>query len=76
MLKEGLMCQADTTILTMKWGQHKPVPSANLNSPHECVNWERLQEWVEPHSIDILADGVLVHPDFGELNGQIQVFRV
>jgi len=64
-LKMGVMCQGDPTIVTMKWGHHGPVPIGNFSAPHECVNWDRLMEWVEPHSMDMLVDGVLVHPKFG-----------
>jgi len=66
MLKEGLMCQGDTTVLTMKWGIHGPLPIGNFSAPHECVNWDRLLEWVEPRAVDAFAEGVLVHPKFGE----------
>jgi hypothetical protein len=65
MLKEAVMCQADPSLLTMKWSEHRPLPIGNLSSPHECVNWDRLQEWVGPHSFDPVAEGMLVHPKFG-----------
>lgn len=61
------MCQADTTALTMKWDPDLPRPVDNLSSPHECVNWERLMEWVIPNSVDVFADGMLVHPTLGIL---------
>lgn len=66
MLKEAVTCQGDTTILTMKWGPRGPLPIGDLSNPHECVNWERLMEWVEPHAFDAFADGVLMHPEFGK----------
>jgi len=65
MLKEAVMCQGDTTLLTMKWADTGARPIGNLTSPHECVNWDRLMEWVEPNSVDVFANGVLVHPKFG-----------
>ena len=65
MLKEAVICQADPSLLTMKWSEHGPLPIGNLSSPHECVNWDQLQEWVVPHSFDPIADGMLVHPKFG-----------
>ncbi|KAI8308355.1 hypothetical protein K4K59_010182 [Colletotrichum sp. SAR11_240] len=55
----------DTTLITMKWNSTGLRPIGNLTSPHECVNWDRLMEWVVPNSFDALADGMLVHPTFG-----------
>ncbi|KAK1993307.1 hypothetical protein LX36DRAFT_586633 [Colletotrichum falcatum] len=65
MLREAVMCQGDTKILTMKWNATGLRPIGNLTSPQECVNWERLMEWVVPNSFDAIADGVLVHPILG-----------
>lgn len=65
MLMDAVMCQGDTTVLTMKWDEKGARPIGNLSSPHECVNWDRLMEWVVPNSVDVFADGMLVHPTFG-----------
>ncbi|GAW19417.1 hypothetical protein ANO14919_089040 [Xylariales sp. No.14919] len=65
MLKEAVMCQGDPMLVTMKWSKDGARPIGNLTSPHECVNWDRLMEWVEPHSVDVFEDGVLVHPKLG-----------
>ncbi|KAG8424316.1 hypothetical protein J3458_001119 [Metarhizium acridum] len=65
MLMDAVMCQGDTTVLTMKWDAKGARPIGNLSSPHECVNWDRLMEWVVPNSVDVFADGMLVHPTFG-----------
>ncbi|KAK2012793.1 hypothetical protein LZ32DRAFT_658476 [Colletotrichum eremochloae] len=65
MLREAVMCQGDTTIVTMKWNATGLRPIGNFTSPHECVNWNRLMEWVVPNSFDALADGALVHPTLG-----------
>ncbi|PNY29797.1 Uncharacterized protein TCAP_00291 [Tolypocladium capitatum] len=65
MLMEAIRCQGDTTVLTMLWDAGGARPIGNLTSPHECVNWDRLMEWVVPNSVDVFADGVLVHPKLG-----------
>ncbi|KAM3548793.1 hypothetical protein MY1884_009024, partial [Beauveria asiatica] len=67
MLMDAVMCQGDTTVLTMKWEDGGARPIGNLTSPHECVNWDRLMEWVVPNSRDVFADGMLVHPLYGPL---------
>ncbi|OAQ84703.1 peptidase family M28 family [Purpureocillium lilacinum] len=69
MLMDAVMCQGDTTVLTMKWEEGGARPIGNLTSPHECVNWDRLMEWVVPNSVDVFADGVLVHPKRANVTG-------
>ncbi|KAH7035654.1 uncharacterized protein B0I36DRAFT_240309 [Microdochium trichocladiopsis] len=68
MLKDAVMCQGDPTILTMKWAETGLRPIGNLTSPHECVNWDRLMEWVVPNSRNVFEDGMLVHPTRGSYN--------
>ncbi|KAK8103331.1 uncharacterized protein PG998_010364 [Apiospora kogelbergensis] len=65
MLQMAIMCQADPTLLTMKWANQGLRPIGNLTSPHECVNWDRFMEWVKPNSKNVFADGELVHPSLG-----------
>ncbi|KNG89428.1 hypothetical protein ANOM_003131 [Aspergillus nomiae NRRL 13137] len=65
MLKEAVMCQGDTTVLTMMWADYRLRPIGNLTASHECVNWDRLMEWVKPNSRDLTKEGYLVHPKFG-----------
>jgi hypothetical protein len=54
----------------MRWGKHQAIPLGNFSAPHECVNWDRLQEWSKERSMDMFADGVLVHPVYGKLPAQ------
>ncbi|KAJ2980944.1 hypothetical protein NQ176_g2331 [Zarea fungicola] len=65
MLKQGIMCQGDTTLLTMKWDANRALPIGNMSSQHECVDWSRLSEWSDPHSFNPSAKGWLVHPKLG-----------
>lgn len=60
------MCQGDTALITMMFADYSLRPIGNFTSPHECVNWPRLMEWVEPNSRDLAQEGWLVHPKFGE----------
>ncbi|KAH9845365.1 peptidase family M28 family [Teratosphaeria destructans] len=66
-LKHAVMCQGDTTLLTMYWHDRMYQPVANWSSPHECINWDRFMDWVVPNSVDVHRDGVLVHPKYGAL---------
>jgi hypothetical protein len=56
MLKEAIMCQADTTVLAMIWSDNSVRPIGNLTAPHECVNWDHLVGWLEPNSRDMTAE--------------------
>jgi len=67
MLKDAVMCQGDPTILTMKWSDTGLRPIGNLTNPHECVNWDRLMEWVVPNSRDVFQNGMLVHLTRGKI---------
>jgi hypothetical protein len=67
MLMDALMCQGDTSLITMLWQDNMFRPAANFSSPHKCVNWDRLMEWIIPNSRDLFGDEVLVHPKHGTL---------
>lgn len=66
MLKEAIMCQADTSLITMRWKPDQALPGANFSSPHECVNWKNLEDWLEPRAISIDVIRKLEHPTLGE----------
>ncbi|KAJ5600994.1 hypothetical protein N7510_010528 [Penicillium lagena] len=67
LIKDGLMCQADPTVFTMRWGEYDLLPIHNMTNPRECVNWDKFMEGVKDISQDVIQDGVLVHPKFGPL---------
>ncbi len=41
-----------------------PIPTAIYTTAHECVNWERFNEWVTEQTFDF-TNGWLVHPKYG-----------
>lgn len=57
------MCQADTTLVTMLWGDNNKRPIGNFSTPHKCVRWHKLMKWVEPRSFDGFSEH-FVHPKF------------
>lgn len=65
LIRQGLQCQGDITLLTMRWGKYQAVPLGNFSAPHECVNWDSLQDWSKERSLDMFAEGMLVHPIYG-----------
>ena len=67
-LREGIMCRADLTPVTMRWGHSQAIPHANFSSPHTCVDWGAINDWLGSRSIDRIFDpGYLKHPVFGDV---------
>ncbi len=67
LIKNALMCQADTTLLTMRWLDFSPIPAANWSTPRTCVDWSRIDDWTKNNWVDAKKDGRMVHPKFGKL---------
>lgn len=49
------MCQADTTLVTFSWDDSIGDTVGNFTTPHKCVRWDGLMEWVNPRT----------HPKYG-----------
>ncbi|KAH7075836.1 hypothetical protein BKA63DRAFT_565888 [Paraphoma chrysanthemicola] len=64
-IRQSIMCHADTSLITMRWGQSGAIPLANWTYPHQCVNWEKLDSWAGNRAVDVFARNYLVHPRFG-----------
>ncbi|KAH7394355.1 hypothetical protein BKA66DRAFT_410649 [Pyrenochaeta sp. MPI-SDFR-AT-0127] len=45
-LRQKLMCEADTGILTYVWVKDHPAPFPDFNVQHKCRNIENILEWV------------------------------
>lgn len=67
MIKQSLMCSADTTILTMRWLDYAIVPTINKTSPHTCVDWSPVEDWARANWVDTRAEGVMIHPTMGRV---------
>lgn len=66
MLRQSIICQGDMQLLTMKWRQDGRIPTANFTSPHQCVNWDRLEAWATSRRIfNLMEPGYLNHPTLG-----------
>ncbi|KAK0648016.1 hypothetical protein B0T16DRAFT_326939 [Cercophora newfieldiana] len=67
-LRQYVQCNADTTLIPMHWSPLGPKPSAYDSGEHQCVSWERIEEWMSKHSFDPATPGLLVHPKFGKFS--------
>ncbi|PQE17838.1 tat pathway signal sequence protein [Rutstroemia sp. NJR-2017a WRK4] len=65
MLRQVIMCKADTALMTYEWLPDFPGPWPNFGIQHECVDWERLDKWSQDRSIDVFDPIYLQHPKFG-----------
>ncbi|KAF1986873.1 hypothetical protein K402DRAFT_463381 [Aulographum hederae CBS 113979] len=65
LLRQSAQCHGDPTLIPFRWGHSQPIPLTNLNAPHKCVNWDKLQDWAEERRVDPLKKGWLVHPTLG-----------
>lgn len=60
MLRQVVMCYADTTLLTGVWVKGYPRLSADFNTQHKCRDYEALIDWNQkradrPESYDHLT---------------------
>jgi hypothetical protein len=67
-VKSSIMCNADSTILTMRWLDFTNLPSANWTTPHSCVDWDLLNTYAREHYVDTRQDGMMIHPKLGKLS--------
>ena len=63
------MYKADTALMTYEWLPDFPGPWPNFGIQHECLNWEKIDNWSKERSIDIFEPKYLHHPKLGEFMG-------
>ncbi|KAF2692090.1 hypothetical protein K458DRAFT_285376, partial [Lentithecium fluviatile CBS 122367] len=58
-LREQIMCSADTSIITFFWNDSRVKPGSKSNSKRVCANWNVFQQWNLDHMIplDIEVEG-------------------
>ncbi|KAF6229662.1 hypothetical protein HO173_011308 [Letharia columbiana] len=65
-LLQTVQCNADLSILPMQWGATTRVPIGLDEGHHQCVQWDKIDNWMKERSLDVFAPGVIVHPILGE----------
>ncbi|KAG6002682.1 hypothetical protein E4U21_002834 [Claviceps maximensis] len=70
-LRQSSMCHGDIGLITFEWHDNSRIPVANATM-HQCVNWQKLDDWTRARSVDMMKPGWLVHPQLGVAypNGQ------
>lgn len=64
-LRQAAQCHGDTSIVTMYWGEASPIPVADFDSPHACVDWQAIMNWQQERRFDPKKPGYLRHPTLG-----------
>ncbi|KAI1092134.1 hypothetical protein F5B19DRAFT_233864 [Rostrohypoxylon terebratum] len=69
LVRQALMCRADTSLMTFHWEADRREPMLKLESPeHVCVDWEDLMEKVGPRRVSDTDMEMLTNPNL-ELGG-------
>ncbi|KAH6638556.1 hypothetical protein BKA67DRAFT_528716 [Truncatella angustata] len=64
-LRQYVQCNADTTLIPIRWAEHTPTPVVKDWGKRTCVSWEPIMEFMAARSFDPFEPGLLVHPIFG-----------
>ncbi|KAK1752308.1 hypothetical protein QBC47DRAFT_390241 [Echria macrotheca] len=65
-LRQYVQCNADTTLIPIRWAESIPGPVSKDWGKHQCVAWEPLREFLKSRSFNPRQPGLLVHPYFGD----------
>ncbi|KAI0013866.1 hypothetical protein F4779DRAFT_624984 [Xylariaceae sp. FL0662B] len=63
-LRQSVMCHGDIGLITYEWHDDSLIPVANATS-HQCVNWQKLDQWTKDRTVDMMKPGWLIHPSKG-----------
>ena len=48
------------------WARTDSSVQHNVTSTHQCVRWDSLMDYAKANTVDVFADGMLVHPELGK----------
>lgn len=52
-IRQSIMCQFDTGLVTYDWVLQHQNPTPNANTMHKCVDWNAAQEWLQERAVQI-----------------------
>ncbi|KAI1110548.1 hypothetical protein F5Y14DRAFT_443875 [Nemania sp. NC0429] len=62
-IRQSIMCQYDTGLVTYDWVLQHQNPTPNSNAMHKCVDWDAVQEWLQHRAVQIPDGFVWRQPD-------------
>lgn len=60
------MCRADTAIFPYHWSDLNRVPNPTWEQEHQCIDWSKLEEFLDERKLDLHEPNVLLHPKYGK----------
>ena len=69
MLRQKLMCDADTSLITYNWLKGHSAPHPNFNVEHQCRDFEPVRQYAWKHRLDpngSIERAYFTRPDNGE----------
>ena len=65
MLRQKLMCDADTSLITYNWLYHHRNPHPNFHVQHKCRSYDQLLHAVESYGIphDLIPESGIIRPE-------------
>jgi hypothetical protein len=66
MLRQNLMCNADTGLITYRWVEGHNAPYPNFNTPHKCKNFDALLKIAYKRQVPEGGTKNLLKPQAGE----------
>jgi len=61
-LRKNIQCSADIGVFTFYMLEGDPLPWPELNSDHQCRNFDKVRDWALEHSVGNM-ERPDVHPD-------------
>lgn len=52
-IRQSLMCNFDTALVTYDWVLDHQNPTPNSNAMHKCVNWDGVQDWLKGRAVEV-----------------------
>lgn len=65
LLRQALMCDGDTSVITFKWTKDHKLPRPNYSLPRTCRNYEHILQWGlshQAHVSDQIEDSIEQYP--------------
>ncbi|KJZ71241.1 hypothetical protein HIM_09384 [Hirsutella minnesotensis 3608] len=52
-IRQSLMCNFDTGLITYNWVLQHQNPTPNSNAMHKCIDWDAVQGWLQARAVEI-----------------------
>ena len=62
-IRQSMMCNFDTGIVPYNWVLNRNTPTPDANTMHKCVNWDKLQGWLQSRVVQMPDSFVWRQPE-------------